>query len=147
LHDALAVRMGGRAAELVVLGEASTGAANDLVTATQLAVRMVRDFGLSPALGPVGYGSGGPMYLGGQEIQQRWWAEATQRIIDAEVTRLLRAAEERAVELLRAHRDALDLLTELLIERETLDGSIVHELAVPEEPVSRPTAALPAVLQ
>jgi cell division protease FtsH len=87
------------------------------------------------------------MYLGGQEIQQRWWAEATQRIIDAEVTRLLRAAEERAIELLRAHRDALDLLTELLIERETLDGSIVHELAVPGEPAHRPTPARPAVRQ
>jgi cell division protease FtsH len=134
LRDALAVRLGGRAAELVVLGEASTGAANDLVTATQLAVRMVRDYGLSPALGPVGYGSGGPMYLGGQEIQQRWWAEATQRIIDAEVTRLLREAEERATELLEQHREALDMLTALLLERETLDGSIVYELAVPREP-------------
>jgi cell division protease FtsH len=134
LRDTLAVHLGVRAAELVVLGEASTGAANDLVTATQLAVRMVRDYGLSPALGPVGYGSGGPMYLGGQEIQQRWWAEATQRIIDAEVTRLLREAEERATELLEQHREALDMLTALLLERETLDGSIVYELAVPREP-------------
>jgi cell division protease FtsH len=138
LRDTLAVRLGGRAAELVVLGEASTGAANDLVTATQLAVRMVRDFGLSPLLGPVGYGSGGPMYLGGQEIQQRWWAEATQRIIDAEVTRLLREAEERATTLLQEHRDALDTLTALLVARETLDGAVVYEL-VAVETVEKPT--------
>jgi cell division protease FtsH len=130
LRDALAVRLGGRAAELVVLGEGSTGAANDLVEATQLALRMVRDYGLSPVVGPVGLGSTAPQYLGGQELQHRWWAERTQRLVDAEVTRLLREAEGRALALLEAHRPALDQLTALLLERETLDGAVVHELAV-----------------
>ena len=65
LHDTLAVRLGGRAAELVVLGQGSTGAANDLAGATELATRMVREFGLSPALGPVGYPAGGSVFLGG----------------------------------------------------------------------------------
>ena len=55
LYDSLAVRLGGRAAELLVLGEASTGASNDLAGATQLATRMVRDWGMSPKLGPVGF--------------------------------------------------------------------------------------------
>jgi cell division protease FtsH len=54
LKDSLAICMGGRAAELVVFGETSTGAANDLAGATNLAIRMVREFGMSPALGPVG---------------------------------------------------------------------------------------------
>ena len=65
LNDSLAVRLGGRAAELVVLGQGSTGASNDLASATDLAIKMVREFGLSPKLGPVGYPEGGSMFLGG----------------------------------------------------------------------------------
>ena len=65
LHDSLAVRLGGRAAELVVLGQGSTGAANDLAGATDLATKMVREFGLSKTLGPVGYPEGGSVFLGG----------------------------------------------------------------------------------
>ncbi|MCU1448248.1 MAG: ATP-dependent metalloprotease FtsH, partial [Acidimicrobiales bacterium] len=92
LKDSLAVRLGGRAAELLVLGEASTGASNDLAGATELATRMVRDYGMSDRLGPVGFSSGSPMYLGTEEVQQRSYAEATQRVIDEEVTALLREA-------------------------------------------------------
>ena len=65
LDDSLAVRLGGRAAELVVLRQGSTGAANDLAQATDLAVKMVREFGLSSAIGPVGYPVGGSVFLGG----------------------------------------------------------------------------------
>ena len=65
LHQSLAVRLGGRAAELVKFNMGSTGASNDLASATDLATRMVREFGLSPALGPVGYPAGGSMFLGG----------------------------------------------------------------------------------
>ena len=65
LKQSLAVRLGGRAAELVELGQGSTGAANDLASATDLATRMVREFGLSAALGPVGYPEGGSVFLGG----------------------------------------------------------------------------------
>ena len=125
LKDSLAIRMGGRAAELLVFGEASTGAANDLAGATDLATRMVREFGMSQALGPVGFSSGSPMYLGTEEVRSRPYAEATQRVIDEEVAKLLREAEDRAMGLLRAHRDALDRLIELLLERETIDGTDV----------------------
>ena len=65
LLDSLAVRLGGRASELVVLGQGSTGAANDLAGATDLAIKMVREFGLSPTLGPIGYPEGGSVFLGG----------------------------------------------------------------------------------
>jgi cell division protease FtsH len=106
MRDALAVRLGGRAAELVVFGEGSTGASNDLAGATQVATRMVREFGLSPALGPVGYASDGPMFLGSEEIRVRPYAEATQRVIDSEVARLLREAEEAALTVLRTRRPA-----------------------------------------
>jgi cell division protease FtsH len=130
LNDLLAVRLGGRAAELVVFGHGSTGAANDLASATDLAVRMVREFGLSPALGPIGYSDQGPRYLGGpiEDGLRRPYSEATQRVVDEEVSRLLREAEERAVTMLREHREQLDWLSEHLIEQETIDGSVVLDV-------------------
>ena len=130
LHDSLAVRLGGRAAELVVIGQGSTGAANDLAGATDLAVKMVREFGLSPTLGPVGYPEGGSVFLGGggPGMSSRPFAEGTQEEIDREVSRLLREAEERAVELLKEHRAELDALVGELLEKETVDGSDVYRL-------------------
>jgi cell division protease FtsH len=128
LRDSLTIRLGGRAAELLVFGEGSTGATNDLAGATDLATRMIREFGMSKELGPVGFASGSPMYLGGEEVRSRPYAEATQRVIDQEVSDLLRQAERRALDLLGEHRDALDRLTELLLERETVDGTDVDEI-------------------
>jgi cell division protease FtsH len=128
LRDSLAVRMGGRAAERLVLGQASTGAANDLAGATELAGRMVREYGMSPALGPVGFAGGNPTYLGGAQVTGRAYAEATQRMIDEEVARLLREADERAGAALTGHRAALDGLTDLLLERETIDGADVEKI-------------------
>jgi len=127
LKDSLAIRMGGRVAEQLVFGETSTGASNDLAGATDLATRMVREFGMSQALGPVGFASGSPMYLGGEEVRSRPYAEATQRVVDEEVATLLRQAEDRATRMLSEHRDALERLTELLLERETVDGTDVDE--------------------
>jgi cell division protease FtsH len=131
LYDSLAVRLGGRAAELVVLGQGSTGAGNDLAGATDLAVKMVREFGMSPVLGPVGYPEGGSVFLGGggPGMSSRPFAEATQAAIDGEVSKLLRQAEERAVNLLSTHRPELDALVALLLERETVDGADVYRLA------------------
>jgi cell division protease FtsH len=131
LLDSLAVRLGGRASELVVLGQGSTGAGNDLAGATDLATKMVREFGMSSVLGPVGYPQGGSVFLGdgGPGMSSRPYAEATQAAIDAEVARLLRQAEERAVDLLKTHRPELDSLVNLLLERETVDGSDVYRMA------------------
>ena len=131
LADLLTVRIGGRAAELVVFGEGSTGAANDLTGATAIATRMVREFGLSKALGPVGYATENPDYLRGDSqpsVVPRPYSEQTQRIVDQEVARLLRAAEVRATDLLRAHRAALDCLAAVLVDRETVDGSVVLDV-------------------
>jgi len=137
LHDLLAVQLGGRAAELIVFGEASTGAANDLAHATQVAGRMVRDFGLSETLGPVGYGGGETEYLATAPDGplSRPYSEQTQHAIDEEVARLLRQAENRAVELLHRHRPALDHLAALLIEQETVDGSAVLSVLNAEQQV------------
>ena len=131
LYDSLAVRLGGRAAELVVLGQGSTGAGNDLAGATDLATKMVREFGMSPVLGPVGYPEGGSVFLGGggPGMSSRPYAEATQAAIDGEVSKLLRQAEERAIELLKTHRAELDSLVTLLLEKETVDGADVYRMA------------------
>ena len=128
LHDSLAVRLGGRAAELLVFGEGSTGAADDLAGATELATRMVTEFGLSKELGPVGYGDRTAHYLPGQPGAARLYSEATQCVIDLEVADLMRGAESTALELLTTHRDALDELTALLLEQETIDGDQVRSV-------------------
>jgi cell division protease FtsH len=149
LHDSLAVRLGGRAAELVVLGQGSTGAANDLAGATDLATKMVREFGLSKTLGPVGYPEGGSVFLGsgGPGMSSRPFAEATQAEIDREVAMLLREAEKRAVELLTEHRPVLDALTNLLLEDETVDGSEVYRLAgLPDRSALPPSVATPSTV-
>jgi cell division protease FtsH len=140
LHDSLAVRLGGRAAELVELGQGSTGAANDLSTATDIATRMVREFGLSAKLGPVGYPQGGSVFLGGggNGFSSRPFAESTQASIDAEVARLLREAEQTAVDLISSHRDMLHELVDLLLERETVDGTEVYRIARLPVPEHRP---------
>ncbi len=121
LTDSLAVRLGGRAGEIIVLGEPSTGASNDLAGATELATRMVREWGFSAELGPIGYGPEGPSR--DNPFAGRPYAEQTQRSIDQEVARLLREAEARATELLREHLDTFDQVIHLLLERETIDGA------------------------
>jgi cell division protease FtsH len=104
---------------------------------------MVREFGLSETLGPIGYPEGGSVFLGsgGPGMSSRPFAEATQAQIDKEVSRLLRQAEARATELLKENRAALDALASLLLERETVDGSEVYRLT------GRPdrSAVIPAV--
>jgi cell division protease FtsH len=129
LLDSLAVRLGGRASENLVIGEASTGAASDLSGATQLAIKMVKEWGLSPKLGPIGYGSDEPGYLSGPLLgQERPYAEGTQQVIDQEVSRLLTEAEDTARALLSDNRDALDAVVAALLEKETISGEDLTEI-------------------
>ena len=121
LTASLAVRLGGRAAEIVVLNEPSTGASNDLASATDLATHMVREWGFSARVGPISYGPEGPSR--DNPFAGRPYAEETQRSIDQEVARLLREAEDTATTLLRGNREMLDRVISLLLERETIDGS------------------------
>jgi cell division protease FtsH len=137
LHTSLAVRLGGRSAELVVFDRGSTGASNDLASATQLATRMVTEFGLSPKLGPVSYSEQQLNYLGGPGGEHPY-SEATQRVVDEEVARLLREAERYAVDLLTRNRPALDALSARLLTDETVDGSVVRELATVARAVPAP---------
>jgi cell division protease FtsH len=137
LSESLTVRLGGRAAELLEFGQGSTGAANDLASATDLATKMVREFGLSPALGPIGYPESGPVYLGGRGgsgMSSRPFAEATQAVIDGEVSRLLLEAEQRAADLLRSHRRELGQLVGLLLGQETVAGTEVYRIVGKQVP-------------
>jgi len=127
LADMLAVRLGGRAAELLVRGEASTGAADDLAAATALATQMVSEFGLSQAIGPVSYG-GTPGQLFPGAGASAGYSEQTQWLIDREVAALLTKAEARARELLTRHMEALHRLTAALADHETISGDQVCEL-------------------
>src|ERR1700677_1962939 len=143
LTTSLAVRLGGRAAEIVVLAEPSTGASNDLASATDLATHMVREWGFSAKVGRVSYGPEGPSR--DNPFAGRPYAEETQRSIDEEVARLLREAEDTATALLRENRDTLDRVIVLLLERETIDGSdlaaiveVPLAVAMNEEPPSVP---------
>jgi cell division protease FtsH len=127
LADTLAVRLGGRAAELLVRGEASTGAADDLASATDLATKMVSEFGLSQAIGPVSY-SGTPVQPFPGSGASLGYSEHTQWVIDREVAALLTRAEARARELLTRHIAALHQLTRALVDHETITGDQVRAL-------------------
>ena len=128
IEDALCVRMGGRAAELLVYGDLSTGAANDLVGNTELARKMVREWGMSEDIGPMAWGSQGQVFLGEDLMHTRDYSEHTGRIIDDEVEQILRAQEERSLEVLSRHRKGLDAVAKALLENETIDGSLVGRL-------------------
>jgi cell division protease FtsH len=128
IEDALCVRMGGRVAELLVYGDLSTGAANDLVGNTELARKMVREWGMSEAIGPMAWGSQGQVFLGEDLMHTRDYSEDTSKIIDDEVERILRAEEERAMEVLSKHRGGLNAIARALLDNEIIDGREVNRL-------------------
>ncbi len=133
LEARIAVMMGGRAAEQLVLGTVSTGAVDDIQRATELARRMVTEFGMSEKLGSVRYAGQRLQYLGGAVEEGSDTSAATRETIDAEVRRIVGEQFERATALLAAHRDALARLSADLLKAESLDGSAVREaLAAPE---------------
>jgi cell division protease FtsH len=134
LADTLAVRLGGRAAELLVRGEASTGAADDLASATALATQMVSEFGLSQAIGPVSYGGAPRQPFPGPEVSAGY-SEQTQWLIDREVAALLTKAEARARELLTRHMEALHRLASALADHETISGDQVRALVQAAGPI------------
>jgi cell division protease FtsH len=128
IQDSLAVRLGGRIAEELVFGTISTGANNDLVGCTELARKMVREWGMSDRVGPMAWGSQGMVFLGEDLMHSRDYSDETARVIDEEVERILRAQEDRARELLTRHRGGLDSVARALLEKETIDGAEVGQL-------------------
>jgi len=125
----MTVMMGGRAAEELVFNEITTGAQNDIETATDMARRMVCEFGMSERLGNLTYGKRErQMFLGRDLFEERNYSEQTAVLIDEEVKRLVDACYERARETIRTHRAELDLLATTLLEKEVLDGEEVKTL-------------------
>jgi len=123
-------------AELLVYGDLSTGAANDLVGNTELARKMVREWGMSEEIGPMAWGSQGQVFLGEDLMHTRDYSEDTSRVIDDEVERILRAQEERALEVLSRHRGGLDAVAHALLTHESIDGAEVGRLV--DEAYGRP---------
>lgn len=116
--------LAGRAAEEVVLGHVSNGAANDLERATDLARRMVTEWGMSPEVGPILVGAGGPtLPLFGMNTAGAGFSERTASAVDTAVRKLINEGYSRAVAVIRQHRDALERVARALLEQETLSAS------------------------
>ena len=128
IADSLVVRLGGRVAEEIVYGHLSTGAQNDLVGITELARKMVREWGMSDRIGPMAWGSQGAVFLGEDLVHTRDYSDDTARVIDEEVERILREEEDRARKVLSEHRAGLEAVARALLVEETLDGSEVERL-------------------
>ena len=157
LKDQLRTLLGGRVAEAVVLEEISTGAQNDLERATELARKMICEFGMSEVLGPITFGrrQDTQVFLGRDISRDRNYSEEVAYSIDKEVRRLIEDAYEKTEAMLREHLDKLHLIAAALIEKETLeafeleqlmrDGRISEKPAVeePTELLTAPTNAIP----
>lgn len=136
LLDRMAVIMGGRAAENLVLNTATSGAENDLKQATHLARKMVLDWGMSDRLGQVAWGGEREEVFLGEELgHRREYSEMTAREVDEEVQRVVEEAYERARHVLSTHRRALDSVAEALLEREEIPGEQVLRLVGVHKPI------------
>jgi cell division protease FtsH len=130
IEDRLAVLFGGRMAEESVYGVTTTGAANDLTVATELARKMVTEWGMSDRVGPMAWGSSQQVFLGESLVSGRDYSDDTAAIIDQEVERILRTHEDRARLALVEHRGALNRIAEALLDKETISGAEVAELLI-----------------
>jgi cell division protease FtsH len=129
LENDLTVSFGGRVAEDIIFNRISTGAANDIKQATDIAQKMVRTWGMSEELGPLSYGKGEEQIFLGREISHpRDYSEETARKIDEEVTILIKNSYKRAKEILGENIDILHKLAELLLEKETVKGDELDDL-------------------
>ncbi len=129
LQEQLAVMLGGRAAEWLVFGERSTGAANDLERASDIARRMVTEFGMSETLGPVRYTTDAGMgYLGYAATMRQDVSQETARLIDAETRRIVEEAEALAEQTLREREEVLHRIAEVLITKESITGDQIRQI-------------------
>ncbi len=130
-EDTLAWALGGHAAETLVYGEMTTGAGNDIERATQIARRMVTEYGMSDKLGPVALGHKEELIFLGREIgEQKNYSEKVAEMIDDEVHGLIDRAHKTAVGILEQYRDKLDLIAMTLVKEETIEGDEFERLLV-----------------
>lgn len=139
LEGRMTVMMGGRVAEELIFNDVTTGAQNDIETATALARRMVTEFGMSDRLGTLTYGRRErQMFLGRDLFEERNYSEQTAVMIDEEIRRLVDSSRERAKKVMMNHRDHLEALAKCLLEKEVLDAKEVRQL------VGLPPAEIPS---
>lgn len=120
--------MGGRLAEEIVFGDITAGASSDIQRATELARKMVVEWGMSEKLGFMSFGNNNEVFIGRDYQVQKQYSEATAKVIDDEIKRIIDSNYLRAKELLESKRDLLDNMAKLLLEEETIYGEEVDEL-------------------
>jgi cell division protease FtsH len=129
LEGQIATLLGGRSAEELVFGEVTTGAANDLQRATDIAEQMVGTYGMSDTLGPLAYDKqGGSRFLGGGNNPRRVVSDATAQAIDREVRGLVDRGHERALSILRQNRELLESISQEILEKEVIEGDELKNL-------------------
>ncbi len=146
LLDTIGQVLGGRAAEQLVFDEMTTGAADDLEKATDLARQMVCEFGMSDEMGPLTFGrKHTPVFLARNLAEERNYSEDVAMRIDQEIRNIVDGCYDRATEILRDNRGQLDRLVEVLLDREVLDKEQVEALLAGEElpPLSHPVEPKP----
>jgi cell division protease FtsH len=129
LFTRLAILLGGRAAEEIIFNDCTTGAGNDLVQATELARKMVCNWGMSENIGPITFGRREEhIFLGKELVQSRDYSEETARAIDNEVKRIITETYQQVKDLLKKHIDLLHKIAQALLEKETIDGSTLDKI-------------------
>jgi cell division protease FtsH len=127
--DEIAALLGGYAAEKLVFNEITTGASNDLKVATNMARKLVMNYGMSDQLGPISLGDHSEMVFMGREIsEQRNYSESVAKIIDEEVSKIMKKGFDTATEILTKHRSYLNTIAERLVKEETLEQEQFHEI-------------------
>jgi len=134
LLNNIAVMMGGRVAEELVLKRQTTGAGNDIERSTDLARKMVCEWGMSEKLGPMAFGQREEQIFLGREItQHRDYSEETAQLIDSEIRAIVTQSYEKAKEIIQGNMDALQRLANTLLEKEVLDGNQIDRIIKGEE--------------
>ncbi len=140
--DRMTMALGGRAAEEITFGEITSGAQDDIERTTQMARRMVTEWGMSEKLGPLTYGmKQDEVFLARDMTRLRNYSEEVAGLIDEEVRKFVHMAYQRALDILTEHREALDKVSEVLMEKETLEGKELQELleqVLPPRPKPEP---------
>jgi len=144
LEAQLAILMGGRVAEEMFLSQMTTGAGNDIEQATEMARRMVCEWGMSDEMGPLTFGKKEEQIFLGREIaQHRDYSEDTAVKIDTQVSKMVKTGYERAVKIIEERSEALVRIAEALLEREVLDGADI-KLLIEGQPLAAAAPARPA---
>jgi cell division protease FtsH len=144
-EDLLAYALGGHVAELIIFGEVTTGASNDIERVTKIARSMVTEYGMSNVIGPIALGHKEELIFLGRDLnEQRNYSEQTAREVDEEVRRIIQEAFDRAYQILMQNKTRLIMISERLIKEETLEGLAFEALF--NQPVDDDEYAMPSIL-